>query len=134
MDISTIVTTERIVKILHPVTEEPIGVSVSLIAISDPALKKIKRKIHDAKLRLDAKGKHFKAEEVEDNANDLIFTAMTGWEWGKSGEDADGEQATFNGKIPEFNKPSVLAVFEKLPWFQEQVDRAIGDEKAFFST
>lgn len=126
MDIAAIKpVSERLIDILHPFSGEKLGVSVSLMSYDDPRMKRVRRSITNRRLHLDARGKHFKAEEIEENNHDLCFNAMTGWNW-------EGD-ATFNGKKPEFNKPNVIAVFTELPWFRDQIDEAIADEKAFFT-
>lgn len=123
MDLSEIKTTERVIEILHPKTDEPVGLRVSLLSINDPAMKAIKRRIQDEKTRLDRSGKILKAERIEENQNELIFGAMTGWEW---------YDATLNGKKPDFNKASVIHVLSTNEWIVDQLSKEISDEKAFF--
>lgn len=130
VDIAGIKASERIVDIVHPVSGEKLGITISLMSYDDPRMKSVRRRITNRRLQLDARGKHFKAEELEENNHELCFSAMTGWSWDKSPE---GDEVTFNGKKPDFNKVNVFAVFEELPWFREQVDQAIADEKAFFT-
>lgn len=139
MDLSTIKPGERMVEILHPATEEPLGIRVSLVHIHDESLKKLKRQFQDERYRLEARGKHFKAENVENNLNELNFTAMKGWEWynptgvkGDVGFD-ETKQANWRGnKSPEFSKKNVLEIFESLPWFRDQIASEMGDDEAFF--
>jgi len=138
MDIASIKPSERMVEIVHPKTEKPIGIRVSVMSMTDERMKKIRRAIQNEKLRLDARGKNFKAEDVEANQNDLLFSAMTGWQWyNPTGEkndkdfDADAD-ATFHGKKPEFTKQNVIAVLTELEWIADQISAAISDEKAFF--
>lgn len=126
MDLSSLKPTERQVEILHPGTDEELGIRITLVSINDERLKKAKRRIQDEKLRLEVRGKNFKSEDIEENAIELDFAAMTGWEW-------YGKDVNFNGSKPEFNRANVKAVFESLPWFQRQVEEAISDEKAFFT-
>ena len=126
MDIAGIQPQERTIEIHHPADEtQMLGIRVSLMAISDPRMKKIKRKIQDEKLRLEARGKNFKSEDLEDNQNSLIFSAMTGWDW-------YGEDVKFEGQKPEFNRVNVGKVLSSLEWFADQLTDAIDDEKAFF--
>lgn len=138
MDLSEIKPVERIVEILHPKSDAPLGLRVSLRSINDPAMKAAKRRIQDEKTRLDKAGKILKAERIEENQNDLIYGAMTGWEWynptGKQGDEGFDPNAdlTFKGKKPEFNKPSVLMVLNELEWVVDQLADAISEEKAFF--
>lgn len=124
MDLSDLKSGERFVEILHPKTDLEIGVKVSLVSINDPKLKKIKRRIQDDKLRLESRGKNFKSEDIEENANKLIFNAVTGWEWNKD--------ATFKKEKPAFNQKNFNEVMQTLPWFRDQLEEAISDEKAFF--
>lgn len=138
MDISNYKPSERVLEIVHPGRNAVnLGIRVSFMSIADPRMKKIKRSIQNRKLQLDARGKNFKADEIEENRNDITFEAMTGWEWYKIDKDgneaADGEQANFHGKVPAFARREVYAVFDELSWFRDQIDEAIGEEKDFFA-
>ena len=125
MDLSDLKPMERFVEIVHPKTDIELGIKVSLLSINDPALKKIKRSILNEKNRLEARGKTFKAEDIEENTKKLIFAAVTGWVWDKN--------MTFKGdKAPEFNSKNFDEVMKELPWFSLQLEEAISDEKAFF--
>lgn len=139
-DLATIVTADRAIEILHPGTGDRLGVRVNIVHIDDDRLAKQKRVITDRRLYLEARGKTFKAEEIEENKNILLFTAMTGWTWynptGKPGDKGYDENATpsFDGaEQPEFDRQTVFAVLKKLPWFSDQVNEAVGETKAFFS-
>lgn len=126
MDLTSLKPSERIIEILHPKDGTPLGIKVSLISMDDEKMMRVRRKIQDERFRQESKGKHMKSEELEDNTELLLFTAMTGWEW-------YGKDVTFNGKKPEFSRASVSEVFKELPWFKKQVDEAVSDESAFFS-
>jgi hypothetical protein len=137
MDIAELKPTESILDIVHPSTGERLGITITLLSLDDERMKKVKRQIHDRALNLQKKGKTFKSEEIEDNGNELLFTAMTGWTWGiptdeKGVEIPDATPATFRGSVPPFNKPSVYAVFNALPWLRDQVDEKVSDTKSFF--
>lgn len=124
MDISTLKPSERVVEILNPATGEELGIKVSVLSVNDPELKRIKRKFTDERLRLESKGKTFKAVDIESNEDELLFSAMKGWVWEKD--------TSFKGEKPDFNRKNVFAVFEELPWFRTQVAVAVGEEEAFF--
>lgn len=124
MDLSTLKPVERTIEILNPVNGQEIGVRISLVSINDERLKKVKRRIQDEKLRLEARGKNFKSEDIEENRNVLIFNAITGWDW--SGD------TNFHGEKPVFNLKNITDVMNELPWLREQVEEAISDEQAFF--
>lgn len=115
---------ERIIEILNPLTDEPLGIKVTILSITDERLKKVKRKIQDQKLHLDARGKTFKSEDVEQNTYALLWEAVTSWDWYG---DVD-----YNGVKPEFNQKEFLTVVKDLTWFATQLEEAISDEKAFF--
>lgn len=155
-ELTTIKPMDRVIEILSPAASaHKIGIRVSLLSIEDDRMEKIKRSITNNRLALEARGKHFKAEDIEENNHNLIFTAMTGWEWyNPTGDDprtrkdwdklSPEDQAaalahydpdgmpTFNGVVPEFIKKDVMAVLKGIPWFHNQVNEAIGDTKAFF--
>lgn len=129
-DLATLTTAETTVTIKHPGTHEPIGVTVNVMHIDDPRLAKIKRQFTDEKNRLGQRGKFVKAEEIEHNTNTILFKAMTGWTWGQDGE---GEEATFDGRKPDFTQKDVFEVLNRLPWFADQIGEAIGETEAFFT-
>ena len=124
-DISEIAYIEKTVEIIHPATKEPLGISISLMSPDDPRLETIKSKIMDERLALEAKGKNFKAEQINKNRDMVLFRSMTGWKW-------DGD-TSFEGEKPDFIQVNVLKVFNKLPWFRKQVDEAFSELEGFFS-
>lgn len=124
MDLSKIKSSERIIEIVSPKDGSELGVRVTLVSLNDPKLTKIKRKIQDERIRLQSRGKDFKAEDIEDNKNTLIFNAVTGWDWSKD--------ATFHGEKPQFNLTNFNNVTKELPWFRDQIEKAFEDEEAFF--
>lgn len=125
-DISQISYVEKTIEIVHPATKEPLGINVTLMSPEDKRLERIKTKIMDERLALEAKGKNFKAEQINKNRDMILFRAMTGWEW-------EGE-TTFEGEKPEFTQANVLSVFNKLSWFRSQVDEAFSELEGFFNT
>ena len=138
MDLADLKPVERTIEILHPGTELPIGLRVTLRSIEDDEMKSIKRQITDNSLKLQAKNKAIKAEELERNQHMLMYRATIDWEWynptGKEddkGYDPDA-MPDFNGEQPGYNQKNFLAIANELYWFADQVQEAIGDTKAFF--
>lgn len=138
MELTNLKPTDRTIEIVSPVSGQPIGVRVRVMSIEDDRLKRIKRQITDDSLKLQAKNKAFKAEELEQNANKLMFGGTLGWEWynptGEEGDEGyDAEQMpVFKGEQPEYNQKNFVAVVTELPWFGEQIQEAIGETKSFF--
>lgn len=137
-NIATIKPIEQTVEIMHPQTEQPIGIRVRVMSIEDDRLKRIKRTITDERLKLDAKGKALKTEDVERNGEKLLFGATLGWEWynptgdeGDAGYDPDA-MPDFNGKVPDFTQIEFTNVIRELPWFAEQLREKIDETKSFF--
>jgi hypothetical protein len=125
MDISLLKQTTRIVQILSPVDKTPLGIEIEVVSLDDDSMKQLKRNILDRKLFLEQRGKNFKAEEIETNRINLLFTATRGWTW-------KGD-ANFEGEKPDFNRRNFEAVCAKLSWFTDQIDEAVGEKEAFFS-
>lgn len=131
MDLSQIKPSERTVEIEHPATGQPLGIRVTLVSLDDNRLKRIKRNITDESLKLQAKNKSFKVEELERNSKTLLFGATTGWDWySPTGDEADIPK--FNGEVPEYNQKNFFAVIDELPWFADQLREVLDDTKGFF--
>lgn len=117
---------ERIVEILHPGTEQPLGIKVGLCSIDDEDMKRVKRRMQDAALVLQRRGKGFSSAQIDTNRNEIAFSAMRNWTW-------EGD-TTFHGEKPAFNQANVYAVFNELPWFRDQIEEEISETKSFFQT
>lgn len=129
MDYSKVAPSDRTIKMLSG-SGEPTGISVVVCSVNDDRLKSTRRKIQDKRIYLEARGKSFKAEELDENQSTIAFAAITSWDWGK---DAEGKPNTFGDKPPELDRKTAFAVFEKLSWFRDQIMEAISDEKSFFT-
>lgn len=123
-DIADIQYVEKTVSIVHPATKEPIGVKLNLMSPDDPRMERVKTKIMDERLALEAKGKNFKAEQLKKNRDMVLFRAITSWTW-------EGD-TTFEGEKPELSQVNVLKVFNTLPWFRSQVDEEFSELESFF--
>lgn len=140
-DLSEIKSIERTLDIAHPGTGAPIGVKVSVVAITDERMKRLKTSIEDRRLKLGAKGKTFTSEEIDENRSRIAFTAMTGWTWEPEDtyENVDGvmtltrTKPTFHNEMPEFNQRLVFAVFSEYPWFRTQIEEEISETERFFT-
>lgn len=140
MDIGQIKPSENVLEIIHPGSKQNLGIRISLLSIDDERMKKIRRQILDRQIDLQRKGKAFKSEQIDDNTNLLLFSAMIGWEWygitipATATEPERHEPASFHGQNPTFNQTNVYAVFNELTWFRDQIDAKVGDTESFFQT
>ena len=131
MDISDIKTVDRTVEIRHPKSGEPLGIRLKIMSLDDERLAPMKRKLLDRRLYLEARGKTFKADEIEENKINLMIAAITDWEWYKP--EGATEAPSFHGEAdPDFNRKNVAAILTELPWFAEQVGEAAGETESFF--
>lgn len=141
MELTSIKPMDRTIEIVSPeASAHNLGIRVTLLSIDDDRMEKIKRGITNNRLALEARGKHFKAEDIEENNRDLLFTAITGWEWyNPTGNDAKAPgynpeaMPKYNGEVPEFNKKNVMNMLKSVPWFHAQINEAVADTKAFFT-
>lgn len=127
MDLQNIKPNSRSVDIKHPVTQERIGLTISLRPVADPVVKAAKRKQIDA--RLSGRGRHkVTAVQLEQSAIEVLVAAISGWTFGTA---EDGTACTFGGEVLEYNDINVRKLL-KHDWIREQLDEELGDEAAFF--
>ena len=122
MDLEKVEPQSRWVKIRHPGTDQPLGLEVNLRPMSDPEVRKAKRKAQNARLR---KNK-ITAEQLESFTQDLCVAAVADWKF-------TDPELTLWGEQPEFSENKLRKALTKLPWLQDQIDQELDDEAAFFS-
>lgn len=123
MDISTIKATARVVEILHPVTNEPVGLRMALLPPTDPAVEKVRREITNKRLVAATTMSDWTYENQVGGDLDLLVASVSGWEW---------YEAEFHGEKPQFSEDTLRQVLKELPWVRDQVDVEAGKIKAFF--
>jgi hypothetical protein len=139
-DLSQIKPTDRTIEILHPRTDEPIGIRVTLMSIDDERMIKAKRAITDKRLHLEQRAKSFKSTDLEDNKTSLLATAVIDWEWynptgNEDAKDFDrNAMPEWNSSVPDFSRRNVQAILSDpgMSWFTDQINEAVGETKAFF--
>lgn len=129
MDILAIKPNTITVEIKHPYTGKATGLSVECVSLESDEVKAVERQIKNAAIR---SGRNtMTAEKLEQNTVALLSAAIVGWTWGV---DADGVQSHLGGdeapRLSAENKGKLLSV----PWIAKQIDAALGDDAAFFST
>jgi len=120
-ELSNIVAAERRLEILHPATEEPVGLVLILLPDSHPQVRAAGRKT--ANERMSHRGK-VTAEQLEAARMGMLVASISGWEW-------KGE-LTFHGEKPVFEEQTLKSLLKELPWVAEQADLALNDRAAFF--
>lgn len=127
LDLASLKPSENTFEVTHPVTDENIGIRVTLMSPDDDRMKQIKRRITDFNLNKQKRGKVLKAIEVEENENALIAATLTGWEW-------YSKDVSFNGSKPDFNIKNVTEVLNTLAWFKKFINEKLEDDKSFFTS
>lgn len=123
-DLFSVVPKEREIPVNHPKTGELL-VTVMLMSVDDPRLKQAQRRLTDARIERERRGKTMKSEEMETSIIQLLAKTVTGWRW-------ESEEFGIDGNKPEYSPRLVIDLMTKLPWFFEQINDAAGDTKAFF--
>lgn len=121
MDISSITANTREVAIRHPSTEEPVGLYITLRAMTDPEVEKVRRA--QANRRLGSRNNKITAEQMEANAVELLMSAIVGWRW-------EGD-LQLEGEQPPYSEAAARKLL-KYPWIRRQVDTELGDEASFY--
>ena len=125
MDIDDISTGDITSEILHPVTEEPVGIRVTLMASTDKRLTSIKRQIQNENLKRQNRRKTIKASEVEENENALLAATIVSWDW---------YNAVYKGEKPDCTPKMIKEIFVAKPWFRQAINDLLEAEADFFTT
>lgn len=120
-ELTNIVAAERRLDIVHPATDEPVGLVLILLPDSHPQVKAAARKSLNESISRRSKAT---AEQIEANRISMVAASVGGWEW-------QGE-LTFHGEKPEFTQQTLQQLLKELPWVGEQVDVALTDRAEFF--
>lgn len=124
IDIDDISTGDVTSEILHPVTEEPVGIRVTLMSPTDSRLKGIKRQIQNENLKRQNRRKTIKASEVEENENALLAATVVSWDW---------YDAVYKGEKPDCTPKMIKEIFTEKPWFRQAINDLLEAEADFFT-
>ena len=135
------------IELLHPATQEKLGIFWSGIGRDSDAFKDMMREDIDTTNRrnaqLRARGKQIPPktfDEQEDEAINLLVVCSTGWrtvvkdDRGKIVEAESGPFLIMRGEKLEFNVPNAKRVLREMPWIRRQIDEAIGDMELFMKS
>jgi hypothetical protein len=115
------------VELRHPITDENIGVTVSVTSANSPAAKRVQMQ-NQARLMAMNLGKNKEKSEAEilallekqvKKTVEQLAACVTGWNWG-------GKTFGKLGKDPEFTPANVSAVLDT-DWIFDQVNDAVSD-------
>lgn len=111
--------------IVHPATGEPIGLTITVLPITDDKPQATIRKVNDRRFKLAARQKSFTSEEAEANGYDIISSAITGWTF-------TNPELMIGGVQPPFSSAGARKLLVDLPWILSQLDDFLGDTARFF--
>lgn len=115
------------IELRHPVTNEPLGVFITVLGRDSQAFRDHMRTAINDRLRRESVAKRrgrepdlMTVEVGEAEAIDLLVVCTVGW-----------EGVTYKGQPLEFSVPNAKTLYADLPWVRSQVDAAIGDLENF---
>ncbi len=128
MDLSTSETAE--VEILHPKTNVPLGITITLYGKDSETFKRIQRKQLNRRLEQTQKARNkqlsMTAEELELEQLDVLVSCTKSWCTGSRPEIELNE-----GEWLPCTPDNVRKIYTALPWIKEQADQEIGDRSNF---
>jgi len=128
-ELSQVKVVERDIEIVHPSTKAEMGITITLMSPNDKRLDKLRDQVGQKQIAIQAKGKVQKIDEIKENRQRILFAAITKWNWH---EDADGEQAVWNGEVPDLTPKNFNEICNELSWFRDQIDEAFAETERFF--
>ena len=127
MNFSDVKATERQYELLHPKTDEPMGLTFTLRPDTSPEVKAFERNWLNQQLRR-SRGKMPTAEQLEQKQLEQVVASVAGWAWSKN---ARGEDPDWQG-MPEFSVGKLREFLTEFSWAQKQLSQELGSEGDFF--
>lgn len=124
MDIANVKAENRTIEIMHPDTEEPVGIRITIRSEYHPSVKAAQRRNLDG--QLNSKKAKMTAKQLERNNEALNVACVESWEWYGEGVNYKGDEN------PPCDADTVEAVFKDAPWIKDQVRKEFDDTAAFF--
>jgi len=129
LDISSASESGAVMQVTHPVSGAVLTfgdgkpVSLTLAGADSERFRRAQRAATNRKLRANQAGRRVQlsAEELENDALEMIVAATIGWQGISIGADGD---------LP-FTIDNARAIYKKLPWLREQADAFISDRANF---
>ena len=135
MNILDIQPVTRVVEVIDPRTQTPLGIKVHLKSLEDKDLETVRRSIQDKALVDSHRNKAPKAKEGEANLTKIIVASIVDWEWYlPEGREKD-ETPNLDGETnPPASNRNITMLCEKAAWFKDQISEELSDTEAFFQT
>ena len=113
------------IDILHPVTKEPLGITITVLGADSAAFKKLATDQNRRRLAKMEKQGGFKPsavtqDERDEDAIELLAACTKAW-----------NGVVLDAVTLECNRDNAMGLYERLPWLREQIDVAIGDRANF---
>ena len=117
MEVSGIIEYERLfsLELLHPSTEEPLGIKLQIRSAASKEAKAVLRKHLDENTERTQKRKLIKGSVLEQQELEKTASYIASWDWGSN---------TWRGKKPEFSMASAIEILEAEGWIYGQVSEA----------
>lgn len=112
------------VVIVHPVTQEPTDIVISVVGSDSTAAQECvdrqqARRIRQ--MRTSENPTEFDPNEIREDTMELLVACTTGW-----------KNVVFRGKELEFTPENVRLVYESVPAIREQISKATGSRARFY--
>jgi hypothetical protein len=123
---SLVIADTATIAIVHPVTQEPIGMKVTVYGSDSALCKKVNAEQSRRRLaKIEKAGKGYtltsvSPEEREEDAIELLASCTASW-----------EGAVMDGAAVDCSYDNAADLYVKLPWLREQIDAGIGARANF---
>lgn len=104
-------------EVLHPVTDEPIGLTITVAGYSSERMKAYSRKALNERIK--AKQRTVTVEQIERDTHNKTAHAILSWKF--------AEGVTLDGEQPSVSKESIDRLFKLLPFVSEQIEAFAND-------
>ena len=117
MELSGIVNYERLftLKLVHPVTDEPLGITFKIRSAGSKEAKAILRKHIDENLEYQRKNKTIKGEMLERQEAEKAASWIASWDWGDH---------TYKNTKPVLSMETAVQILMAEGWIYNQVSEA----------
>lgn len=117
MEVSGVVDYERLftLELLHPVTEEPLGITFQIRSAGSKESKAVLRQHTDENTERAQKRKIIKGAVLEKQELEKAASYIASWDWGGN---------TWRGSKPEFSMKAAVEILEAEGWIYAQVVEA----------